>query len=93
MSSTRGWASKAARLQSRTGRPPQEGELLGAAEAPALAGGDDDGRDPAHLRSSLYRPKIILPTVVWRTEVTVTSIVWPIILRELSTTTIVPSSR
>ena len=76
------------------GTAAEEGELLGAAEAPAFAGGDDDGRGSAHRASSLLnRPKIILPTVVWRTEVTVMSIVWPIIRRELSTTTMVPSSR
>jgi len=75
------------------GFPPQEGELLGGAEAPAGSGGDDDGRDLPHRASSLYRPKIIFPTVVWSTEVTVISTFWPIIRRELSTTTIVPSSR
>ena len=38
-------------------------------------------------------PNIILPAVVWRTEVTEISTVLPIILRALSTTTMVPSSR
>src|SRR5512139_2144731 len=42
---------------------------------------------------SMNRPKIILPAVVCRTLVTTTSMVFPIIRRALSTTTIVPSSR
>ena len=69
------------------------GELLRPAEALAGPGGDDEDGGPVHFGSPLYRPKIIFPTVVWRTEVTVISIVWPIIRRELSTTTMVPSSR
>ena len=75
------------------GLGPEVGELLHLAEALAGPRGDDDGRRAAHFASPLKRPKIIFPTVVWRTEVTVTSIVWPIIRRELSTTTMVPSSR
>src|ERR1017187_7512277 len=46
----------------------------------------------AKARSS-HLPKIIFPAVVCRTDVTETSIVFPIILRALSTTTMVPSSR
>src|SRR6266496_1506081 len=42
---------------------------------------------------SSHLPKIIFPAVVCRTEVTETSMVLPIILRALSTTTMVPSSR
>src|SRR5229473_5567050 len=42
---------------------------------------------------STYLPKIILPAVVCSTLVTMISIVLLIILRALSTTTIVPSSR
>src|SRR5258708_28132017 len=42
---------------------------------------------------SSHLPKIIFPAVVCSTEVTDTSIVLPIILRALSTTTMVPSSR
>ena len=42
---------------------------------------------------SMYRPKIIFPAVVCRTLVTTMSMVLLIILRALSTTTIVPSSR
>jgi len=44
------------------------------------------------LRSS-HLPKIIFPAVVYNTDVTETSMVFPIILRALSTTTMVPSSR
>src|SRR5213075_1376362 len=44
----------------------------------------------AAARSS-HLPKIILPAVVCNTEVTAMSTVLPIILRALSTTTIVPS--
>ena len=43
-------------------------------------------------RSSHF-PKIIFPAVVCSTDVTDTSMVFPIIFRALSTTTIVPSSR
>jgi len=42
---------------------------------------------------SSHLPKIILPAVVCSTEVTEMSMVLPIILRALSTTTMVPSSR
>src|SRR5208282_6259952 len=42
---------------------------------------------------SSHLPKIIFPAVVCRTEVTEMSMVLPIILRALSMTTIVPSSR
>src|SRR6202021_2271395 len=45
------------------------------------------------LARSSHLPKIILPAVVCRTEVTEMSIVLPIILRALSITTMVPSSR
>jgi hypothetical protein len=41
----------------------------------------------------MYRPKIILPAVVCSTLVTTMSMVLPMSLRALSTTTIVPSSR
>ena len=75
------------------GPAAQEGELLGPAEPRPGPGGDDHGGRPLHFASSLYRPKIILPTVVWRTEVTMMSTLRPIIRRALSTTTIVPSSR
>ena len=49
------------------------------------------GRAPCRVRCS--RPKIILPAVVCSTLVTTMSMVLLIILRALSTTTIVPSSR
>ena len=68
-------------------------ELLPPAEAFPGPRRNDDRRSQAHRLSPLKRPKIILPTVVWRTDVTVISIVWPIIRLELSTTTIVPSAR
>src|SRR5579863_1496296 len=42
---------------------------------------------------SSYLPKIMRPAVVWSTLVTAMSMVFEIILRALSTTTIVPSSR
>src|SRR5271166_4338850 len=42
---------------------------------------------------SSHLPKIILPAVVCRTEVTDMSMVLPIILRALSMTTMVPSSK
>ena len=47
----------------------------------------------AGMPASMKRPKIIFPAVVCRTLVTTMSIVLLIILRALSTTTIVPSSR
>ncbi len=56
------------------------------------SGGRGSGRGMDIPRSSNL-PKIIFPAVVCRTEVTEMSIVFPIILRALSTTTIVPSSR
>ena len=55
------------------------------------AGTGAAGREYAPRSSHL--PKIILPAVVCSTEVTETSMVLPIILRALSTTTMVPSSR
>ena len=61
-----------------------------AAPATAATGGRGSGREAT--RSS-HLPKIIFPAVVCSTLVTEMSTVLPIILRALSTTTIVPSSR
>ena len=57
------------------------------------SGGLGSGRAMLLMPRSSNLPKIILPAVVYRTEVTEISTVLPIILRALSTTTMVPSSR
>src|SRR5687767_12481145 len=59
----------------------------------ACTTGTGAGAPCAAIAGSMKRPKIILPAVVCSTLVTTTSMVRPIILRALSTTTIVPSSR
>lgn len=59
----------------------------------AEAGRGSMGRDGMLPPRSSNLPKIILPAVVCNTEVTDTSMFLPIILRALSTTTMVPSSR
>src|SRR5579862_4890288 len=68
-----------------------EGPGPGTATGDAETGTGTDCRE-YEARSS-HLPKIIFPAVVCRTEVTETSMVLPIILRALSTTTMVPSSR
>ena len=75
------------------------GDEAGAEGAGAETCDRDRGRSSecvgvcADWLGSRYRPKIILPAVVWSTLVTTMSMVLLIILRALSTTTIVPSSR
>src|SRR5664280_699641 len=68
----------------------------------AAAGGDATfrksgrgsmGRGATLMLRSSNLPKIIFPAVVWSTDVTEISMFLPIILRALSTTTMVPSSR
>src|ERR1017187_1808199 len=63
---------------------------VGAVTGGTVTGGVDIGFESWRLplRSS-HLPKIILPAVVCRTEVTEISMVLPIILRALSTTTMV----
>ena len=66
-------------------------ELLRAAVGVAALTARTTSARGIPVRSS-HLPKIIFPAVVCNTDVTETSIVFPIILRALSTTTIVPSS-
>ncbi len=70
-------------------RARRTGSPSGAAAGVA----DVEGAACAAVAESMNRPKIIFPAVVCSTLVTTTSMVLPIILRALSTTTIVPSSR
>src|SRR5256885_4827143 len=55
---------------------------------------ETEGRDSLRMPArSSHLPKIIFPPVVCSTDITEMSTVLPIILRALSTTTMVPSSR